>query len=81
MLKKIEHRINYRSTREMDLIFKKFWSDFKNDYSEDELNIFKRLIDESDIDIYNWIIGVSDTPEIYSIIIERIRSVVGFKFK
>ena len=51
MLKKIEYRINYRSTREMDLIFRKFWSDFKNDHSEDELKIFKRLIDESDVDI------------------------------
>ena len=81
MLKKIEYRISYRSTREMDLIFRKFWSDFKNDHSEDELNIFKRLIDESDVDIYNWIAGISNTPEIYSIMIEKIRSVVGFKVK
>ena len=65
----------------MDLIFRKFWSDFKNDHSEDELNIFKRLIDESDVDIYDWIIGISNTPEIYSIMIEKIRSVVGFKVK
>ena len=81
MLKKIEYRISYRSTREMDLIFRKFWSDFKNDHSEDELNIFKRLIDESDVDIYNWIVGISNTPEIYSIMIEKIRLVVGFKVK
>ena len=46
-----------------------------------ELNIFKRLIDENDVDIYNWIIGVSNTPEIYNIMIEKIRSVVGFKVK
>ena len=81
MLKKIEYRISYRSTREMDLIFRKFWSDFKNDHSEDELNIFKRLIDESDVDIYNWIVGISNTPEIYSIMIEKIRLVIGFKVK
>ena len=63
----------------MDLIFRKFWSDFKNDHTENELIIFKRLIDENDVDIYNWIIGVSNTPEIYSIMIEKIRSVIGFK--
>ena len=74
MLKKIEYRINYRSTREMDLIFKKFWVDFKNDHSEDELKIFTRLIDESDVDIYNWIIGNSAIPEIYIMIIKKIRS-------
>ncbi len=78
MLKKIEYRINYRSTREMDLIFKKFWSDFKNDHSKDELNIFKRLIDENDVDIYNWIIGVSTIPEIYRIMIEKIRLKIEF---
>tara|TARA_B100001057_G_C22311783_1_gene742316 strand:- start:278 stop:523 length:246 start_codon:yes stop_codon:yes gene_type:complete len=81
MLKKIEYRINYRSTREMDLIFRKFWSDFKNDHSEDELNLFKRLIDENDVDIYNWIIGVSTTPEIYRIMIEKIRLKIEFNVK
>ena len=61
--------------------FRKFWADFRNNHSEYELNIFKRLIDENDVDIYNWIIGVSNTPEIYSIMIDKIRSVVGFKVK
>ena len=81
MLKKIAYRINYRSTREMDLIFRKFWSDFRNNHSEFELNIFKRLIDENDVDIYNWITGVSKSPEDYNILIEKIRLVVGFKVK
>ena len=81
MLKKIEYRINYRSTREMDLIFRKFWSDFKNDHSEDELNIFIRLIDENDVDIYNWIVGVSNTPKIYRIMIDKIRTIIEFKVK
>ena len=81
MLKKIEYRINYRSTREMDLIFRKFWSDFKKDHSEDELNIFKKLIDENDVDIYNWIIGVSTIPEIYRIMINKIRLKIEFNVK
>ena len=78
MLKKIEYRINYRSTREMDLIFRKFWSHFRNNHSEYELNIFKRLIDENDVDIYNWIIGVSTIPEIYRIMIKKIRLKIEF---
>tara|TARA_X000000368_G_C22975108_1_gene687289 strand:+ start:729 stop:974 length:246 start_codon:yes stop_codon:yes gene_type:complete len=81
MLKKIEYRINYRSTREMDLIFRKFWSDFKNDHSEEELKIFKRLIDENDVDIYNWIISVSTIPDIYKILIEKIRTKIEFNVK
>ena len=47
----------------------------------DLVNDLKRLIEENDVDIYNWIIGVSNTPEIYNIMIEKIRSVVGFKVK
>ena len=81
MLKKIEYRINYRSTREMDLIFRKFWLDFKNDHSEDELKIFVRFIDENDVDIYNWITGGSPFPKIYSMIIMKIRSKIEFKEK
>ena len=81
MLKKIEYRINYRSTREMDLIFRKFWSVFKNNHSKDELNIFKKLVEENDVDIYNWITGVSNTPFIYRILIEKIRSIIEFNVK
>ena len=81
MLKKIEYRINYRSTREMDLIFRKFWSDFKNNHSKDELNIFKKLIEENDVDIYNWITGISTTPLIYRIMIDKIRSIIEFNVK
>ena len=81
MLKKIEYRINYRSTREMDLIFRKFWSDFKNDHSEEELKIFKRLIEENDVDIYNWIISVSTTPDLYKILIKKIRTKIEFNVK
>ena len=79
MLNKIEYRLKYRSTREMDLIFGKFWSYFKKNYSEKELIIFKKLIDEDDVDIYNWIIGASAIPEIYDIIIKKIRSKIEFK--
>ena len=65
----------------MDLIFRKFWSDFKNDHSEEELKIFKRLIDENDVDIYNWIISVSTTPDLYKILIKKIRTKIEFNVK
>ena len=81
MLNKIEYRIKYRSTREMDLIFSKFWSCFKKNYSKDELIIFKKLIDEDDVDIYNWIIGFSDIPKNYILLIKKIRTELGFEAK
>ena len=81
MLNKIEYRLKYRSTREMDLIFDKFWSYFKKNYSEKELIIFKKLIDEDDVDIYNWIVGFSDIPKNYIILINKIRAELGFEIK
>ena len=81
MLNKIEYRLKYRSTREMDLIFSKFWSYFKKNYSEKELIIFKKLIDEDDVDIYNWIIGFSDIPKNYTILIKKIRAELGIEIK
>ena len=81
MLNKIEYRLKYRSTKEMDLIFSKFWSYFKKNYSKKELNIFKKLIDEDDVDIYNWIIGFSDIPKNYIILIKKIRVELGIEIK
>ena len=81
MLNKIEYRIKYRSTREMDLIFRKFWSYFKNNHSKNDLIIFNKLINEDDLEIYNWITGVIDPPENYGKIIEKIRSKIKFNMK
>ena len=81
MLNKIEYRLKYRSTREMDLIFSKFWNYFKKNYSEKELIIFKKLVDEDDADIYNWIIGFSEIPKNYIILINKIRAELGIEIK
>ena len=81
MLKKIEYRINYRSTREMDLIFRKFWSYFKNNHTKNDLIILNKLINEDDLEIYNWITGVIEPPKNYGIIIKKIRSKIKFNLK
>ena len=81
MLNKIEYRLKYRSTREMDLILSKFWSYFKKNHSNNELILFKKLIDEDDVDIYNWIVGFSDIPKNYIILIKKIRAELGFEIK
>ena len=78
MLSKIEYRLKYRSTREMDLIFRKFWCYFKNNHSESELLNFNNLINEDDVEIYNWITGFSNTPKKYSNLINKIRSKLDF---
>ena len=78
LLNKIEYRLKYRSTKEMDLIFRKFWVDFKENHTKNELTIFNDLIHEDDLEIYNWIIGFSKTPKYYHKIISRIRLQLNF---
>ncbi len=81
MLNKIEYRIKYRSTREMDLIFRKFWSYFKNNHTKNDLIILNKLINEDDLEIYNWITGVIDPPANYGTLIKKIRSIIKFNLK
>ena len=71
-LGKISYRTRYRSTKEMDLIFRKFWATFERFYTEDDLRIFEELIEEDDILLYKWISGSVGVPEKYKVIISRI---------
>ena len=68
--------LKYRSTRDGFDIYK-FWSYFKKPY-QNELIIFKNS-DEDDVDIYNWIIGFSDIPKNYILLIKKIRTELGFE--
>ena len=71
-LAKISYRSRYRSTKEMDLIFRQFWEIFKKDHAEEELGVFEELIEEDDIILYKWISGSVDVPEKYRILVSRI---------
>ena len=78
-LGKISYRARYRSTKEMDLIFRKFWATFERSYTEDDLRIFEELIEEDDILLYKWISGSVGVPEKYKVIISRITKEVSQK--
>ena len=74
-LQRIEYRATYRSTRELDLIFRRFWKFFKINHSEDELMIFESLLNEDDIDIYRWISGDINSPKKYHELVKKIRTI------
>ena len=72
-LGKISYRLKYRSIREMDLIFRQFWEIFKNNYTEEELEKFEKLIEEDDFDLYQWISGITSVPAEYQSLISQIK--------
>ena len=78
-LGKISYRTRYRSTKEMDLIFRKFWVTFERTYTEDDLSIFEELIQEDDILLYKWISGSVGVPQKYKEIISRITKEISQK--
>ena len=69
---KISYRLRYRSTREMDLIFRKFWENFKDNCSDGELANFEKLVEEDDHDLYCWVSGVKDVPADYQSLVHQI---------
>ena len=69
---KISYRLRYRSTREMDLIFRQFWKNFKDNCSDGELANFEKLVEEDDHDLYCWVSGVKDVPADYQSLVHQI---------
>ena len=51
-----------RGTREMDLLLESFLDECYARLSEDQQGAFARLLEESDMDIINWVTGRSQ-PE------------------
>ena len=76
-LGKIGYRAKYRSIREMDLIFRQFWEIFKNNYAEEELAKFEKLIEEDDFDLYQWISGATAVPDEYQLLISQMRGQIA----
>ena len=57
----------------MDIIFRKFWEVFKDKCTEVELEKFEKLIEEDDLNLYQWISGRSVVPAEYEPLISQIR--------
>jgi len=74
-LKKIKYRCWHRGFVEADLILGPFADSHLEKLSPAQLDVFETLLEESDHDIYNWIIGREPTPEAFDTdVMDLIRS-------
>jgi antitoxin CptB len=62
---RIRFRAWRRGFREADLILGPFADTHVPQMSNDELDELERLLDQSDQDLYGWIIGREPTPEAF----------------
>jgi antitoxin CptB len=53
--KKLLFRAWHRGTREADLLMGRFAETMLPTLTDDEVNLFEMLLDESDPDIYDWV--------------------------
>ena len=61
--KQLIFRSWHRGTREMDLIMGRFAETAVPAMSASELDIYARLLEENDPDIYDWLCGRQPVPE------------------
>lgn len=51
-----------RGIRELDLVFGRFLEQGFDSLPPGELDAFERLLDQNDLDIYDWLMGRSEPP-------------------
>ena len=60
--KRLQFRANHRGIKEMDIILGRFADARISMLSEDELNSFEKLLEESDRDLLQWFTGEAEFP-------------------
>lgn len=73
-LKRLIYRSVHRGCKETDLIFAQFAAQRLAQLPEPQLDIYERLLEEADADIWLWIVGSHTPPdEAYAPLIAQLR--------
>jgi antitoxin CptB len=62
---RLKFRAWHRGTREADYMIGCFFDRFHTEWSEAEIVMFEKMIDEEDVDIMAWALGTQEIPEEY----------------
>ncbi len=60
-LKRLKYRSGHRGCKETDLVLGQFANERMAALDADALDLYEALLDENDVDIWNWLTG-ADTP-------------------
>lgn len=64
-LARLKFRSWHRGTREADYMIGCFFDRFHDQWSEAEIDLFERMIEEEDVDIMGWALGTLSIPDEY----------------
>ncbi len=60
--KRLLYRSWHRGTKELDLVIGGFAKRHLDAMSEDEIELFEAIIEENEVDLYNWLTGKAAVP-------------------
>jgi len=63
-LKRLKFRSWHRGMREMDLLMGRFADKYIESFSEAEVDLYEEILEYSDPDLYNWVSGRDEIPDI-----------------
>ncbi|WP_417617697.1 succinate dehydrogenase assembly factor 2 [Parasphingorhabdus sp.] len=61
-LKRLQFRAWHRGTREADFLIGGFFDRYSDDWSEQDMDWFEKLLVEDDVDVMAWAIGTLPVP-------------------
>lgn len=71
-IKRLKMRSMRRGIKEMDLILSDFATRHLDAMSDDDIDLYDRLMSENDHDIFAWVNGQAAAPDTYTDLIARI---------
>ena len=74
-LKRMKMRSMRRGIKEMDIILSRFAAERLEQMDEAGLDLYDRMLNENDQDLYQWVSGQASAPEYLAALIAEISSV------
>jgi antitoxin CptB len=72
-VKRLHMRSMRRGIKEMDLILPSYAAIRLEKMDDDTLSLYDEMLSENDHDLYQWVTGQSNAPDVYAGMIEEIR--------
>ena len=65
-LKRLRFRAWHRGTKEADLLIGGFFDAHSERWDDAQIDLFERLLEEQDVDIMAWAMGIEPAPDRYA---------------
>lgn len=73
LVKQLLYRSNHRGCKETDILLGRFFNEKNQEFSQKNLQLYDKFINEDDMLIYDWILGKIAVDEEYLELVLEIR--------